>query len=137
MKTSICTPRRGRQRRNGHRARRNRHFRNGHRAAAVRALTAAGLVIDGRAPTIGAACERCGSNPAYVRAGITLIRSENKGLIARVVTGKVPLLAAARQVQQLAELLASYRVATAAVRVGFAKAVGPTVLFDTTLVPAL
>jgi len=114
-----------------------RHFRNGHRAAAVRAFTAAGLVISGRAPTIMMAAERCGSCPAYVQAAITILRSENKGLFVDVIKGRVPLLVAAREVKRLAALVAAYRAGSAADRVGFAKIIGPTTLFDSSLVPAL
>jgi len=128
MKTSNGTAHRRRQRRcNGH----------GYRLAVVRALTAGGLVINGTAPTVGAAAERCGSNPAYVSAAIAILRSENKELLVDVVKGRVPLLEAARETQRLSVLVSAYREASASDRVNFAKAVGPTVLFDTALVPAL
>jgi hypothetical protein len=112
-------------------------FRDGYCTAAVRAFTAAGLVIDGKAPTLRAAALRCGANVAYVRAAITLLRSENTSLMAKVAKGKVSMLAAAREVKRLGALVTAYRQASAADRVAFAKAVGPTVLFDTSLVPAL
>ena len=64
-----------------------RYFRNGHRAAAVRALTA--LVINGAAPTISAAAERCSSCAPYVQAAIALLRSENKALLADVINHEV------------------------------------------------
>jgi len=86
---------------------------------------------------VGAAAERCGSNPAYVSAAIAILRSENKELLVDVVKGRVPLLEAARETQRLSVLVSAYREASASDRVNFAKAVGPTVLFDTALVPAL
>jgi hypothetical protein len=89
-------------------------------------------------PTVSAAAERTGSSWAYVEAALVILAAENTSLVADVVNGRVPLLAAARKVQRLGELVAAYRKATAADRVAFARAVGPTVLFDTSLVvPAL
>jgi hypothetical protein len=125
---------------NGTRRRRQsarRHFRNGHRAAVVRATTAARLYLDGRAPSLAAAAEACGSNITYVRAAIILIQGENTVLMRRVLAGEYPLLAAARDMQKLAELIAAFRRAPSATRVAFARTVGPTTLFDGTLVPAL
>jgi hypothetical protein len=112
-------------------------FRDGYCTVAVRALTAAGLVIDGKAPTYRAAALRCGSTVAYTGAAVTLLRSENTSLMAKVAKGEVSLLAAAREVRRLAKIVAAYRAGSAADRVAFAKAVGPTILFDTSLVPAL
>jgi hypothetical protein len=114
-----------------------RHFRHGQRMAAVRAITAAQLYLGKSAPSLRAAAERCGSGVVYVRAAVTLLQSENATLINEVIAGRVPILCAARQIQQVAKLVASYRQATASDRVQFAHAIGPTVLFDSSLVPAL
>jgi hypothetical protein len=103
----------------------------------VRALTAAGLYLQKVAPTVRAAAERCGSNPHYVEAACSLLQAENTSLLADVIKGRVPLLQAAREAERLGTLVAAYRAASAADRVAFAKAVGPTVLFETSLVPAL
>jgi hypothetical protein len=129
MKASIGTAR--------HRRQSLPLYKDGYCTAAVRALTAGRLIIKGEAPTYRAAALRCGSTATYVRAAVTLLRSENRSLIAAVARGNVPLLAAARGMQQLGTLVWAYRQASAADRVAFAKAVGPTVLFDTSLVPAL
>jgi len=83
------------------------------------------------------AAESCGSNVAYVRAAIALVRSENQTLINTVIRGFVPILTAAKQVQQLGQLIAAYRSATVPDRIAFAKVVGPTTLFDTMLAPAV
>jgi hypothetical protein len=114
-----------------------RHFRHGRRAAVLRAVTAGELVLNRIAPSIAAAAERCGSCPPYVQAAIVLLQSEKKSLLGDVIKGRVPLLAAAREVERLAKLVTAFRQGTAADRVAFAKIVGPTVLFDTSLVPAL
>jgi hypothetical protein len=130
MQGSLRTTRRKRQSP-------RRQFKNGRRNAAVRAFTGAQLVRGKIAPTVAAAAERCGSTPAYVQAALAILAAENTSLVADVVNGRVPLLATAREVKRLGELVAAYRKASAADRVAFARAVGPTVLFDTSLVPAL
>jgi hypothetical protein len=130
MRSSLCTTRKPRQSR-------NRQFKNGRRNAAVRAFTGAQLVRSGIAPTIAAAAERTGTTRAYVHAALAVLESENTSLIADVINGRVGLLAAAQQVKQLGALVSAYRQASAADRVAFAKTIGPTVLFDTSLVPAL
>ena len=130
MHTLLGTTRRKRQ--SPH-----RQIRNGRRSAAVRAFTGAQLIRSKIAPSVAAAAERCGSNAAYIRAASAILESENKGLLADIINGRVPLLGAAREVQRLGALVSAYRQASAADRVAFARAVGPTVLFDTSLVPAL
>jgi hypothetical protein len=114
-----------------------RHFKNGRRSAAVRAFTGAQLLRSKIAPSVAAAAERTGSTRSYVQAALAILAAENTSLIAGVINGGVPLLAAAREVKRLGTLVSAYRAASAADRVAFAKAVGPTVLFDSTLVPAL
>jgi hypothetical protein len=112
-------------------------FRHGQRMAAVRAITAARLYLSKSAPTQIAAAERCGSGVVYVRAAVTLLQSENATLINEVIAGRVPILFAAKQMRRLAGLVAAYRTASATDRVQFAHAIGPTTLFDSSLVPAL
>jgi aminoglycoside phosphotransferase family enzyme len=117
--------------------RRHRQVRHGRRLAAVRAFTAATLYLENRRPSLTAAAECCGSNPQYVEALVTLIKSENTSLLKEVLAGRVVVLAAAKQTKRLAKLVAAYRTASVSDRVAFAKAVGPTTLFDNTLAPAL
>jgi hypothetical protein len=112
-------------------------MRAGQCAAARRALTAAQLYLDGKVPNLTAAALCCGSCRPYVKAAIVLLRSENSVMLERVRRGHIPLLAAAKQVKQVAALVDAYRSAGAADRVMFAKAIGPTTLFDSALVPAL
>jgi hypothetical protein len=121
----------------GHRRQSGPRFRDGYCTAAIRALTGAGLVISGKAPSYRVAALRCGSTVSYIAAAVTILRAENRTLLAKVAKGEVALLAAAREVKRLGALVTAYRQASAADRVAFAKAVGPTVLFDTTLIPAL
>jgi hypothetical protein len=79
----------------------------------------------------------CGSNVAYVRAAIALLKSENTTLLEHALCGQAPLVSTAKQVKQVAALVEAYRTATAADRVAFAKTIGPTTLFDSALVPAI
>lgn len=125
---------------NGRRARRQRRRprdRDGYRLAAIRGLTGARLVLKGECPTLRAAAMRCGSCIPYVQGGLALLQSENVSLLVKVAKGEVPLLAAARETRRLGALVAAYRAASASDRVAFARAVGPTTLFDNSLVPAL
>ena len=114
-----------------------RQLRSGRRLAVVRAFTAARLYLAGAAPSLAAAAESCGSTTVYVRHAVILLRSENRSLCDAALGGRVPLHVAAQQLKRLGELVAAYRQASAADRVAFAKAIGPNVLFDTSLVPAL
>jgi hypothetical protein len=113
-----------------------RHFRGGCRAAVLRALTGARGCCNGMFSNVSEAAMACGSNTAYVAAAIVLIESENKTLIDRVLTGKVSLLAAAKEIRRLAELVTAYRKASAADRVLFARVIGPSVLFDNSATPS-
>jgi hypothetical protein len=114
-----------------------RHFRHRQRAAVIRACTAARLYLIGEFPSLEAAAVGCGSNIQYVRAAVVLLEAENATLFQQVLRGDISLLAAARQARQVGKLVAAYRKASAADRVAFAKAIGPTTLFDTALVPAI
>jgi len=107
-----------------------RHFRDGRRAAALRALTAARLHLQGQAPSLAAAAAMCGSCLTYTRAAATLWKSENSTILNEVLAGRMPLLAAAHQVQRVADLVASYRAAQAPDRIAFVKAAGTDKLFD-------
>jgi len=113
-----------------------RHFQGGQRAAVIRAATAAQIYLVHRKSLADAAlC--CGSNPHYVHAAVIVLQSEDEPLLQRVLSGDVSLLAAAKQVRQVAELVAAYRKTSAADHVAFARTIGPTVLFDDMLVPAV
>jgi hypothetical protein len=116
---------------------RYRRLRDGHRLAALRAVTAAHGYLNGQFSSLATAALYCGSCRAYVRAATVLLRAENLVMVEQVSRGQMPLLAAARQLKQIANLVNAYRTAGAADRVAFAKTIGPTTLFDSALVPAL
>ncbi len=118
---------------NGTRRRRQsarRHFRSGQRAAALRALTGAKLYLSGTVSTLAAAAASCGSNIIYIQAAITLIKSEDQALLNRVLAGTVPLLAAAAQVQRVAQLVAAYRGALPQDLAELGARVGPGEIWD-------
>lgn len=114
-----------------------RRFRHGKRAAVLRAMTAADLYQQGEASSLVEAAEYSGSNVAYVRAMLTLNKTENLSLLVDVLAGELPLLVAAKQVAQLGRLVDAYRKASAADRVAFANAVGVGALWDETIAPAI
>jgi len=66
-----------------------------------------------------------------------VIAAEQPQLLDRVLVGKVPLLAAARQVEAAAVLVAAYNSCGPGARETFARAVGVESLFDGAIVPAL
>ena len=85
------------------RRRQSARYRNGERTSVVRALTGARLYLNIATPppTVAEAAVKTGSNPAYVKAAVTLLQSEDAELIDKVVRGRVPLMKAAATVQQL------------------------------------
>jgi hypothetical protein len=85
-----------------------RHFRSGQRAAVVRAATAAKLYLEKSVPTLAAAAEACGTNVAYVRAAVALLKAEDPSLL----------------------LVNAYRSATDEDRVAWARAEGAEHIFD-------
>ena len=130
--TTRITVNRGRRYRSA-----RRHFRGNQCAAALRAFTGAELLLAGKVKSLAEAAAACGSNPAYVAGAITILHAEDALLVERVRTGKVSLLTAARSAMGAAKLVAAWRTASAADRVALARTVGPSILFDSVVVPAL
>jgi hypothetical protein len=126
------------------RRRRRKQFHNGRRAAVLRAITGARLHLFGfdegeviRFPSLRESAELTGANVAYVQHATVVLQSENATLLQRVLRGQQSLLAAAREVKQLAELVAAYRNAGPDDRVEFARVITPGRLWDETLAPIL
>src|SRR5262245_25897266 len=88
-----------------------RHFRGRQRSAVLRAITAAEIYRAGMIASMAAAAAACGSNVAYVRAALVLLKSEDFPLLGRALAGHVSLPEAAREVTKVAELVAAYRAA--------------------------
>jgi hypothetical protein len=127
---------------NGARRRRQsarRHFRGGCRAAVMRATTGARLYLDGKAPSLAAAAEACGSNIHYVRAAIALLKAEDPSLLNGALGGWVSLAEAADQVRlqrkmegiTVDEAVAGWRTWTPEQRSQFGRSAG-VAMFGTT-----
>jgi hypothetical protein len=114
-----------------------RHFRRGQRAAVTRAMVSARLYVDRQIPTLVMAAESCGSNVNYVRAAATLLRAEAFELIEQVSNGALPLLAAAKQVQRIANMVTAYKAGSTADRIVFGRVVGVDTLFDDSIAPII
>ena len=114
-----------------------RLVRNGQRAAALRAITAAKLYLNKSISTLDLAAASCGSNVPYVRAAITLLRSENTQLLDHALTGAVPLLEAAARAERLAELVTAYRHATPEDLAALGRTLGAEAVFANVIEPAL
>jgi len=69
---------------------------------------------------------RHGSNPPYVRATVTLIRSKDQRLIDATMQGSITITAAAKAVEPLLLLLDGYKRASPKVRDDFFQATGCT-----------
>jgi len=125
------------RRRRGHRHSPRRHFRNRQRAAVVRAVTAARLYATGTVPTLTAAAIACGSSVPYVAAAITVLKSEDNGLLDRALRGATPLLAAASEAEAVARLVSAYCGASAGDLAAFTRTIGVANIWDKILVPVL
>ena len=125
--------------RSHHRRRRNPHYRRGQRAAALRAITGARIWFGEPlvARTQAQAAVMTGSNYQYLNAAVTLLRSEDAGLLADVVAGRMSLLRAAAIVKKRARLLRAYREAGAADLAAVGCKVGAAEVFDRVVAPAL
>jgi hypothetical protein len=121
---------------NGNGRHRHPRFRNGCRLAALRAFSGAQLVLN-RDVSPADAADWVGSNPAYIRAMVALIRNEDESLINSVLAGELQVLTAAAQVKGLAQLLKAYAMATAETKAAFGRAVGIDDVFDRVVAPAL
>jgi hypothetical protein len=117
-----------------------RHFRGGQRAAALRAETAANIVLGLPNPVtteIGAA-NQCGSNPAYVGAMVAVIKTGDGLLLRKVRHGEIGILEAGQQARARLQFLAGFQqMKTAAERKVAAQALGVAVIWDDLILPAL
>ncbi len=77
--------------------------------AALRAITGARLCASGMAEDAAVAAACVGSSPAYVRAAIVLLKSEDEPLLNCVLRGEMHLLKAAKSARRVAKLVDAYR----------------------------
>jgi hypothetical protein len=128
-----------------HRQSPRRHFRSGRRAAAVRATTGARLYLDGKAPSLAAAAEACGSNIHYVRAAVDLLQADDPTLLNMVMAGRVSLIGAADQRRQrrkvegitVSTAVACWRTWTREQRAEFGRGCGISDLWDCSISPVI
>jgi len=130
-----------RSRHSTHRSSR-RLYRQRQRAAVKRALTGAALYLGRSFPvpaTLRDAADCCGSNPKYIEAAATLLKSEDANLIQRVLAGHISLMDAAASIQKRAQLIAAYREceSNGDDLVALAKAVGPASIWDNVIAPVI
>ena len=110
---------------------------NGQRGAVLRAVTAAQLYTTGQISNFKDAAESCGSNTAYVQAAVVLRKAEDTRLFERVLRGDIPILQAAEMVKTRSKLIHAFRQATAEDRIALVQTVGPELVFDKMIGPAL
>ena len=121
---------------NGKHRRRHARMRNGCRLAALRGYTGAKQVIDQGVDPVEAAA-MTGSCPGYVRALVAIIRSGDTTLLNEVLSGRVPVMAAAVQVRGLAKLITIFAAVSNETKAMFGEKVGIDNLFDTAIAPNL
>jgi len=119
---------------NGHHRRRPQ-FHGELRLAALRAHAGAMLVRE-KGFTIAGAAMMAGSNGHYVGALLTILASENEALLYDVLSGRVPVLQAAAQVKEVANLSTAFETASETNKIAWARSVGVERLFNDVLIPA-
>jgi hypothetical protein len=120
-----------------HRRSARRHFENGQRLAALRALTAGKLVLNGTFRSVAEAVISCGSNQHYVDAALVLLKAEDPALLETVLAGEKSLLVAANEMKVVAILVSTLRQATDTDLATLGRIVGAGQVFDRVVVPAL
>lgn len=108
---------------NGHRRYRSASRRLRH-TAVLRAITGARLVASGQAATARQAALCVGSTSQYVAAASVLLKTESSQVLHMVLSGRIALLAAAREAKPVANLVEAYRNASTADRLIFSHTVG-------------
>jgi len=111
----------------------------------MRATTAARLYLNGTVPSLAAAAESCGSNVAYIRAAIDLLRADDPAALNLALAGWVSLTGAADQERRRVkaaritpdEAVASWRTWTPAQRAEFGRGAGVADVWDHAISPVL
>jgi hypothetical protein len=117
------------------RKRKSQKNRYGERLAVLRAYTGARLLNDDRAYSLADAAERVGSSASYVRAALTILKSEDWDLYIDTLWGREPLLASAAKVRRRADLLTAYRKASRQDHGAAGSTIGVDAVFDEMIAP--
>jgi hypothetical protein len=109
------------------------------RSFVTQAFTGASLLRDGvfGITTDTQAGFACGVHPGYVAAATVIMNAGDDILTGNVLSGKLSMFAAAKQVKTRAALVSSYRDASLVDRAALGVVVGADVIFDEVVVPAL
>ena len=120
-----------------HRVRRQ-FLRDGRRGAVIRALTAASIERTAYPLLPGVeAHEATGSNRRYLWAATILLKAEDPTLIQAVLEGRVGLIAAAKQLQRAANVVAAIRKASPEDLEFAGRTLGAELVFNRMVSPAL
>jgi hypothetical protein len=122
-----------------------RHFRNGHRAAVIRAVTGARLYLDGKASSLAAAAEACGSCVQYIQSAIILLKASDPSLLHLAMGGWISLTGAANQERlrlkaesvTVSQAVASWRTWTREQRAEFGRGAGVADVWDYAISPVI
>ena len=87
--------------------------------------------------TIVKAAVATGTTRAAVNAALIVLQNGDEGLAASVLKGRESLSRAADKVRGRVKLIEAFQSATPDDRVAFARAIGPTELFEAAIEPAL
>jgi hypothetical protein len=133
------TPAPARANRTRRRSARRSQFRRGERRAVRQALTAARLRLGHpiKATSLAEAAEAAGSSVHYVEAAVWVLEAEDVVLLADVLAGGKPLLAAGAQARHRAALITAFRKASPHDRAVSGSTIGIDAVFDTMVVPSL
>jgi hypothetical protein len=110
-------------------------FHDGNRLAALRAYTAARLVIE-EGMAVAEASLWSGSSTAYVTALVAVIKTEDAGLLRATLHGRMPVILAGMRAKRLLNLVKAYTAATPATKAAFRDLIGQDRLFDDLIAPA-
>ena len=121
---------------------RKRHrpqIHHGQRRAALQGVTAARAYLAKLpwAPTIAIAAECCGSNPAYVRATIILLKAEDERALEMVLRGSWSLLETAARLKARARCVSTLRETPLSDLPAVTRTVGVDFVWDNLISPTL
>jgi hypothetical protein len=112
-------------------------IRNGIYPAALQALTAARAFITGTFPTLDAAALAHGSHRNAVSAAVAILKVDDAALTHDVLTGRRPLMAAAKSVKNAVDLIEAFWKSSSAERRLFGKTITAETIFDQVVCAAL
>jgi hypothetical protein len=104
-------------------------FHNGTKLAAMRALSAARVVIN-EGMSVAEASLWTGASTAYTTAFVAIFKVEDAALLKAALRGHVPVALAGMRAKRLLNLVKAYTAATAETKKAFRELIGQERLFD-------